>query len=160
MLSQFLCRKREGSSAWCSALFAESCGGNTQGSGASGSDSEPLNNFIDRFCSVQLTGHTSAVCMTAAAEQRASSLWLIPAGTQHSGFEPASFVKHTLRILDELQAFSSPGWNLGAFNVNGSCAVHSQSRTSSWWNSTRQNSWHWQMLLEWQVWINFSRINR
>lgn len=41
--------------------IAECCGGNTQGSGASGSDTEPLNNFIDRFCSLQLTGHTTPV---------------------------------------------------------------------------------------------------
>lgn len=41
--------------------IAESCGGNTQGSGTSGSDTEPLNNFIDRFCSLQLTGHTTPV---------------------------------------------------------------------------------------------------
>lgn len=41
--------------------IAECCGGNTQGSGTSGSDTEPLNNFIDRFCSLQLTGHTTPV---------------------------------------------------------------------------------------------------
>lgn len=41
--------------------IAECCGGNTQGSGASGSDTEPLINFIDRFCSLQLTGHTTPV---------------------------------------------------------------------------------------------------
>ena len=35
------------------------CGGNTQGSGAYGSNTEPLNNFIDRFCSLQLPGHTT-----------------------------------------------------------------------------------------------------
>lgn len=46
--------------------FAELCGGNTQGSGAHGSDTEPLNNFIDRFCSLQLTGHTTPVLLTAA----------------------------------------------------------------------------------------------
>lgn len=41
--------------------IAECCGGNTQGSGASGFDNKPLNNFIDRFCSLQLTGHTTPV---------------------------------------------------------------------------------------------------
>lgn len=48
-------------------VIAECCGGNTQGSGASGSDTEPLNNFIDRFCSLQLTGHTTPVYFLTAA---------------------------------------------------------------------------------------------
>lgn len=37
--------------------IAECCGGNTQGSDTSGSDTEPLNIFIDRFCSLQDTLH-------------------------------------------------------------------------------------------------------
>lgn len=39
--------------------IAERCGGNTQGSDTSGSGTDPLNNFIERFCSLQLTGHTT-----------------------------------------------------------------------------------------------------
>lgn len=50
--------------------IAESCGGNTQGSGACGSKTEPLKNFIDRFCSLQLTGHTTpGILLTAATTE-------------------------------------------------------------------------------------------
>lgn len=52
--------------------IAECCGGNTQGSGASGSDNEPLNNFIDRFCSLQLTGHTTPVYFSLQQPWKAS----------------------------------------------------------------------------------------
>lgn len=38
---------------------AECCGGNTQGSDTSCSGTDPLNSFIERFCSLQLTGHTT-----------------------------------------------------------------------------------------------------
>lgn len=39
--------------------IVECYGGNTQGSDTSGSGTDPLNNFIERFCSLQLTGHTT-----------------------------------------------------------------------------------------------------
>lgn len=41
--------------------IVERCGGNTHGFSKSSSKIEPLNNFIDRFCSLQLTGHTTPV---------------------------------------------------------------------------------------------------
>jgi len=52
--------------------IAECCGGNTQGSGARGSDKEPLKNFIDRFCSLQLTGHTTPVYFSLQQPWKAS----------------------------------------------------------------------------------------
>lgn len=52
--------------------LAECCGGNTQGSGTSGSYSEPLNNFIDRFCSLQLTGHTTPVYFSLQQPKKVS----------------------------------------------------------------------------------------
>lgn len=52
--------------------ISKCCGGNTQGSGASGSDTEPLNNFIDRFCSLQLTGHTTPVYVSLQQPWKAS----------------------------------------------------------------------------------------
>lgn len=54
--------------------IAECCGGNTQGSGASSSDKEPLNNFIDRFCSLQLTGHTTPAYVSLQQPCRPSKI--------------------------------------------------------------------------------------
>lgn len=55
-------------------LFGQFCGGNTQGSGASSSDTEPLNSFIDRYCSLQLTGHTTPVYCLLQQPSKASKI--------------------------------------------------------------------------------------